>query len=466
MKSLKNPRLTALTGISVLSGILYLSLIFNNNLWVDEAFSACIIRGSFADMWQKTLSDTLPPFYNVAGWAFTSLTGFNSVSLKLFSVIPMLLLLLLNLTAVRKLFDESAALVFALMTAAMPHLLHYGVEIRMYSWALFFLSGAAVYAAGALTEKLPRALPVLALFTALCGYTHHYALIGAAFLWLFLFIFALFHRKVSKGLFFWALAAFLLYLPCFVITLRQLRKAGSYFSMQPLGLSSFLSDLRFPFVTNVTVLSALLLLCFLFFLFTGVLRLKKDSAPFLILISVFYLTLFFGYGVSVALGRTFFTARYLVPSLGPFWLGTAGLFAGLPETIPEKGGKEKVLLIFTAVIFTAVLAVDYCQAFKEEYIPDPRKMTDFFDSNLSQEDGYIIFEDDYQIEICMRYYEPELKKTDWDKAPEISGTLWYFAVPGYEEKLSEVPSHGYRAVYAADMSFDRYNFTLYRLYKN
>ncbi len=465
MKKLKNPRLTALAMLSVLSGILYLSLIFNNNLWVDEAFTACIIRGNLSEVWQKTLNDTLPPLYNVAGWAFTSLFGYSSVTLKLFSVIPMLLLLVLNLTAVRKLFGETCALLYAVMIAAMPHLLHYGVEIRMYSWALFFLSAASVYAVRALKEEGRHNLTALAVFTALCGYTHHYALIGAAFLWLILLIRASFLKRISRSLVFSAAIAFLLYLPCFVITLKQLRAAGSYFSMEPLSLSSFLSDLRFPFVTNVTFLSALLLLFFLFCLIFGVSSLKKEAVPYISLLSLFYLTLLFGYGVSLFLGRTFFTARYLVPSLGPFWLSVAALFTASLDRLKTRGAAAKITLGCLILMLTAVLGVDYYQAFKEEYVPDTREMTDFLEKNLSPEDGYIIYEDDYKIEICMRYYAPELKKTDWDASSDIKGTLWYFLVPGYEENLSEVEEHGYLAEKAGEFFFDRYSFTLYKLEK-
>ena len=49
---------------ALLGSLIYISLIFNNNLWVDEAFTASLIRGNLSEVWAATAADTLPPFYN------------------------------------------------------------------------------------------------------------------------------------------------------------------------------------------------------------------------------------------------------------------------------------------------------------------------------------------------------------------------------------------------------------------
>ena len=93
-------------------------------------------------------------------------------------------------------------------------------------------------------------------------------------------------------------------------------------------------------------------------------------------------------------------------------------------------------------------------------------MTAWFDRNLSPDDGYIIYETAYQIEICMRYYYPGLKKYDRQSINEIKGNIWYFEVEGYEYELEKFKSLGYNIVYMRQMAFDRYKFNLYRLDKN
>ena len=103
--------------------------------------------------------------------------------------------------------------------------------------------------------------------------------------------------------------------------------------------------------------------------------------------------------------------------------------------------------------------------FKGEYFPRVDQMTEWFDENLGPNDGYLIYEDLYQIELCFRYYYPDLKKYDWDSIDQIKGNIWYFEVPGYEDYLELCEEHGYGKIFIDDMNFDRYNFRLYKLEK-
>ena len=79
-------------------------------------------------------------------------------------------------------------------------------------------------------------------------------------------------------------------------------------------------------------------------------------------------------------------------------------------------------------------------------------MIDYFDANVAEDDGYLIYEDNYQIEICFRYYFPELKKYDWDSVAEIKGNIWYLEVSGYENERFKAQSYGYDAESKGDFS--------------
>gem|GEM_PF-4822277 len=455
--------------LGIAGSVIYLSLIFNNNLWVDEAFTACIIRGSFTEMLRGTVSDTLPPFYNIFTWILTAIFGYSSYIMKLSSVIPMILLLLwLSPFHISRLYGEKCAAVFNVCIICAPHLIHYGVEIRPYSWGIFFAAAAGVFALEVLVSApsdLRKNYAGLIAFSALSGYTHQYALIPCAFIWLALLLQALpafsggknFLPARLKALGILAAA----YLPMLVLTILQLRRAGSYFSMEPLSLRSFLSDLRFPYVTNITPVSLVLLLSIAILLGFCVISSFKNIR-FLIplfLMLLPYLTLAFGYLSSAAAGGNLFTSRYLVPSLGLFWLG-----ASIAATDSEGLFNNVTSGLFPVIMLSSLIAI-YPQEYRSEYAPGAAAMTAYFDENLSSGDGYIIYEDKYQIELCMRYYYPELKKYEWETAGECSETLWYFEVPGYENYLEEAASHGYEAERISNMSFDRYAFTLYKLRK-
>ncbi len=445
--------------VAVLGSALYISLIFNDNLWVDEAFTASLIRQSFPEMIRDTVSDTLPPFYNVFGFLAVSLFGFSSVVLKFCSCLAMILLLFFGGRKLHTLKGFRAAFLYELFLVAMPHFLHYGVEIRMYSWGVFSCGMAALY-----FLEIPEnrsAFRGFTLFSVFSGYIHHFALVSCGMLWLILlFSYVLKKNKEDIILFFKYLGLFLiLYLPGLILTFYQIKNASSYFSMAPLSLKSFISDIRFPFVTNITPLSALLLLMAVFAAALPFIRKSvKDSSQGLLLMSAIYLTLCFAYAVSVISGRSLFTARYLVPCLSIFWLGTALLS---DEALSFFGDKSPVAPVLIALI-AVTLVTGYLMTFREEYSPGAEQMKAFFNENIKSGDAIIINEDVPEIEICFRYYFPDLLKTGWKNADNINGTIWYLVREGSGDVLENADTPGYNLEYICDFFFDRYSFSLYR----
>ncbi|SKB57957.1 Dolichyl-phosphate-mannose-protein mannosyltransferase [Lachnospiraceae bacterium] len=485
---ISNNKIDLFFAVTVLLGAaVYISLIFNNNLWVDEAFTASIIRCPLPEVWSRTAADTLPPFYNFFGKALTVLFGYSAPVMKFGSVLPMIGALILGAFPVRRQFGTLTSALFMAFLLSMPNFYYYAVEIRMYSWGIFCVTGAAVFAHYALSSGRKKYWALFTFFTVLSGYVHHFAFVSAGMLWLFTLILLIFpglmHKKqdmpesVFKRLRPWALSlfcTFVLYFPCGLLTVYQIKNASSYFSMTPLTVHSFLSDLRFPFVTHFTVLSALILLLAADAIFSGLLHifaenilpqpaLKNSTAlAGLIFAAVFYATLFFGYAVSILAGSSMFTARYLVPSLGVFWLGVAVLLSYDVQNIPKIKYLKPIMtsIIIFLIVITGI--VTYTSQFKSEYAKGVDEMTAFFDENLGPDDGYIIYENSYQIENCFRYYYPDLKKYDWESARETKGTVWYFAVDGFKKELEEAHTFGYNMQYIEHISFDRYSFDLYR----
>ena len=92
---------------AVLCTAVYLSLVFNDNIWLDEAFSASIIRCGYKEMLSRTIADTLPPFYNLSAWLFTHIFGFSTIGLKIFSVLPVFLLMLVSASVAASAEDTS-----------------------------------------------------------------------------------------------------------------------------------------------------------------------------------------------------------------------------------------------------------------------------------------------------------------------------------------------------------------------
>ncbi len=429
-------------GTVLLCAAVFISLIFNNNLWMDEAFSATLIRDDFGSMLSGTAADTLPPFYNIAAWCFTRIFGFSAFTLKLFSVIPMIGLMVVAMVFIPGVSSTRSAFFYVLLITSMPHMLEYGVEIRMYSWALFFASAAAIFAV-CLIKKVPHSMIYLIICTVLGAYTHQYALMAEAMVWLMLLVIFLKRKEFTswlKG----ALICFILYIPCAILTVYQMNKASSYFSASEVSLNTFLSTLRFPFVTNVTPVSLFLLI------FVGVLFvisvINRD------LISSWYMMIFviltlISYLIMIVTGSTFFSARYLLPSIGILWLGAALATDHIPHETYSR-----ILLILIPVF---ILFLTYRAQLKDEY----KDSSDFekFIADLNENDGYLVYEDFPEIQICFDYYAPAAQNCNEDSINTVSGDRFIIINDTYDTKNLDLSQFEY----VGDYTFDRYKFKAY-----
>jgi 4-amino-4-deoxy-L-arabinose transferase-like glycosyltransferase len=109
--------------------ILFLS---GPSLWLDEAISAKIIKGSMADCIGQAKTDLHPPLYYVLLhlWSFL---GRDEFTLRLFSVLTNLLTGFVLFFCVRRMFDNRTALLTLLLFTISPFQIRYSQEVRMYS---------------------------------------------------------------------------------------------------------------------------------------------------------------------------------------------------------------------------------------------------------------------------------------------------------------------------------------------
>ncbi|HAL32072.1 MAG TPA: hypothetical protein DIS68_08260 [Lachnospiraceae bacterium] len=441
--------------LTVLCTAVYVSLVFNNNLWLDEAFSASIIRCGFREMISRTASDTLPPFYNVAAWCFTRIFGYSPVSLKLFSVLPMVLLMLVSSSFLSKAASPGVAGIYILLVTSMPYMLEHGVEIRMYSWALFFASASAIFAM-CYMKDIRGSLPCLVICTVLGAYTHQYALITEVYIWLMLLVFFVRRKQILT----WVKPAVLciaLYIPCGILTIFQLGAATSYFSASAPSAANFLSSLRYPFVTHYTVWSALLLAA-VALLFVAALADKDSIAAYYI--SIFALETVMSYGVMAVTGSTFFSSRYLMPAIGIMWLGTAIAVSDIPFDRMPSFARIGIYAVLTWLVIITLILV-YSRQHDEEYT-DTSAFEEFIDST-DADDGYVICEDFPEIQVCLVYYAPWLTAYTLDDIDSVKGDR-YLLVNENSKSAGEVhPEEKIDLKYLGTYSFDRYTFKAYAM---
>ncbi len=462
MKTVKKEAVIAY--LLVLAGaIVYISLIFNQNVWLDEAFTAALVRTDMAGVLERSMDDTLPPLYNVLLKMMTDLFGYRVPIMKLTSVIPMILTMLLGASTIRKRFGALTSYLFIIAIAAMPNMLFYGVEIRMYSLGFFFATASGVYAYEAVCDSSRKNWILFTLFSVLAGYAHHFAFVTVGFVYLFLLLYYFFFEKEHlKRWFFCLLATILLYFPCLLVTLKQFASVSSYFSMPEVTLFVFLKYMRYPYTVGQTFVSIALILSVLLLILRFISnknRKRSDYYAFLCLIT-YYGVLVFGTVVSKLMTANIFVDRYLFFATGLIWL----FFA------IEAGTLRKDLISIILALELVVGIVGYRNAYRIEYTDGADTLQTYLDAAVSEGDALYTLEEYEELAYCLPFYAPDLTNyevlSDAATAASASGgTLWCAVMDDYVYDETELAAHGLRMNFAGDFRFDRYQFKLYKLIK-
>ena len=185
---LKKNEIKIIFTVFIILSAVYLSLVWNKNVWMDEAFTASLVHTDFRGVIERSMADTLPPLYNIILKLATDVFGYTIPVMKITSVVPMLLTLLLGATVVRKRFGFRTALLFMLFITFMPLFMYYGVEIRMYSLGFFFATASGIYAYEIVCEPSAKNWTAFTLLSTLAGYSHHFAFVTVAFAYFYLLL--------------------------------------------------------------------------------------------------------------------------------------------------------------------------------------------------------------------------------------------------------------------------------------
>ncbi|MCM1087426.1 MAG: glucosyltransferase domain-containing protein [Muribaculaceae bacterium] len=327
-------------------------LCFCSDIWYDELFTVGMYEHSYGELVHFTAKDVHPPLYYCITKFFTDLgkgilpAADSIVIAKMVSVMPYFLLLLYSLTWLRKRFGILAAGLFFFCTLSMPQMSAYTVEMRMYSFALFFVTAAFIHAceigsgADAGTEKHYIALTLYGLAAA---YTQYFACVAVIMVYGYLFLLFLVryrkNRKQGKDtkapqkallrLLLCAVISILAYLPWLFILLSQIATVRENYWILPLTWRSLGGCVKFllkPAFGNDTV-NVILAVVF-FGLYAGLLLVygyrtfgKKKTNFFHALAGCMVLCGLVGFGFLASLIiRPIFVYRYMLPAMGCFWL--------------------------------------------------------------------------------------------------------------------------------------------------
>ena len=168
-------------------GVFSLSLCGSEDIWYDELFTMSFVRQPVGRLLELAAQDVHPPLYYLIVKAVLECVrlvrpAVNEVAAaKIVSVLPYLGLLAYSAVLVRKRDGWLCAGLLPFCLLSMPQLSNYTTEIRMYGWALFFLTAAFPACAGDPFDRKEAALGGFWLYGICAAYTHYFAAVRRSF---------------------------------------------------------------------------------------------------------------------------------------------------------------------------------------------------------------------------------------------------------------------------------------------
>lgn len=465
-----------LTIVIIICALAYISLVFNTNVWMDEAFTAKLAHNSFIGVLYFSMMDTLPPLYNILLKLTTTVFGYKIPVMKLTSVVPMLLTMILGARVLLKRFNLTSAIAFVLCITGMPLMLYFGVEIRMYSLGFFFATMSGIYAYEVVCESTKRNWILFTLFSVLAGYSHHFAFVTVGFVYLYLLIYYFFFERTHIIRWFKCLGfTFLFYFPCMIVTLKQLSNVSGYFSMPDVTIPLFIQYVTYPYMVGILAASVLCLVLMGTLIIVCLYKIIKKSDDIrdlvysILCFSIYYGVLIFGTIVSKIMTANIFVDRYLFFSTGLLWLFVA-------IQIGKLKSKFKIVCI-AAIVF--ISACSYKIEFDVEYTNSGDEIIRYLADNVSYGDLFYGLGGHEEMDCCIPFYSLLNDKhapltlvypleTALSTANSENRGLWVSTFEDYEptaEELSLIESFGYTLGEPTNFSFDRYYCKLYKLEK-
>ena len=385
----------AMIGAGILILIyMFFSPLTNIIINVDEYWTYTLVNLPLLDGMNVAAHDVHPPLYYLILYLFTPLGLDNLYLLKVLSIVPYALLIIVSMTKIREDYGWLTAGLFVFSLGVMTDFFVEYLTIRMYSWGLFFLVMTFIYYKEVITHWDRKSWVILTLFTLLSAYTQYFFAITCGLIYLLLLIEILRnHKNKLKQYGKSVLALIILYAPWSVILVYQIKSksAGSHESLVLTNLLHYVTffaikseDFRFE-----TIIFKIIAFVFLIFILALIYK-KKDkfagTGVFLMYgtIAVGLLSLMFSF-------ENIMRVRYLVPVFGIFWL-SASIVIG-------KIKNNKILIVALALVFILAGASLYITnedindrlAFNEE-------KTAFLDS-INNNSTVIVYNTDYGYRI-------------------------------------------------------------------
>lgn len=313
----------------------------NQAIWLDEAFTLSQIRLPYGQMFTTIANDVHCPLYFiilkfVIDAVHIVLPEANVIlTAKFMSVLPVILLVVLSLTKISRNWGKLSGAFFAVCVTSMPQMMHFAVEIRMYSWAMLFVTLTYLYAYDWALSPNKRNWILFTLCAVASFYSHYYGAVSAASIYASLLIWQIIHDKkrivycILSGI-----TAVILYTPWLGCAIDRFRRVAieNGFWTGPIDAKRVLFFIMSPFDFGGKVKTSLLFIYIIAVVHFVVNKDEKDKSDVprvfaaIASFSVFYFTVAAGCIISW-LTHPVFYERYATQALPLVYLSLAILLS-------------------------------------------------------------------------------------------------------------------------------------------
>ena len=377
MKCFKNRYNNLSYIIFTILSLFSISLIFNNNVWFDEAYTLSLIQHNYSEVIEILKSDMHPPLYFISLKFFCEIFGYSILVTKIFSVLGYIATLLLGCTVIKKHFGSDTSVVYILTIGAIPMSLYFSVQQRSYEWCIFFVTLCFIEALLFIKSCKYRHCIIFVIAALFAAYNHIYALlaVGIIFAFLNIYIFTK-SKKLIKAIILSDISIIIGYFPWIIPLLYQTEAAAGSFwlkGVEPLSVVVFASGI---------VISTLILA-------------KKENRRLSVIFAITCVLSVQAIGLLVTIFiRPFYIARYSVVISGIFAL----LVAFGTQHIKEKV-KNIICVLLCALNVACLIGTGIF-----EYNPSMNNFFNRFDEIASSTDTFLYCDSSFGI---LSYYYPE-----------------------------------------------------------
>ena len=372
---------------------MFISPLTHTIINIDEYWTYSLVNLPFMEGMTVAIHDVHPPLYYWILYLFTPFGLGNLYLLKVVSIIPYILIMVVSATKIREDYGWLTAGLFVFCLGVMTDFFVEFLTIRMYSWGLFFLLMVFIYYKEVITRWDKKSWALLTLFTLLSVSTQYFLALTCGLVYLLILAEILTEhkdkiRQFAKSV----LALIVLYAPWGIVFIHQIQTHANdakegfelvnvihYFTAFAIKSQNFRLDMVIKIIAII------------FLIFILVLIYKKKDKFSAAGVFLMYATLAIGILSLMSSFTNSMRVRYLVPVFGIFWLSASIVIGKIKDYKVLAIALVLVLLLAGASLAITNEDINSRLAFNE-------KKASFLDG-INNNDSVIVYNTDYGYKV-------------------------------------------------------------------